>query len=73
MNKVSEKKVVRTVCTVLDVFACGLSVEVENGVITKISPAHMPDPADRGACRKGLAAAELIYHKDRLRYPLKRV
>ncbi|MBU1053197.1 MAG: molybdopterin-dependent oxidoreductase [Proteobacteria bacterium] len=73
MNEVSETKVVRTVCTVLDVFACGLSVEVENGVITKIIPAHMPDPADRGACRKGLAAAELIYHKDRLRYPLKRV
>lgn len=57
----------------MDVFACGLSVGVSEGAITEISAADMSDPADRGACRKGLAAAELVYHKDRLRYPLKRV
>ncbi|MFH2044687.1 MAG: molybdopterin-dependent oxidoreductase [Pseudomonadota bacterium] len=73
MNEASEKKVIQTVCNVMDVYACGLSVEVENGVIIKISPAEMPCSSDRGACKKGLAAAELIYHKDRLRYPLKRV
>ncbi len=73
MDVVSENKVVRTVCTVMDVFACGLSAEVKNGVITKIRPADIPDPDYRGACRKGLAAAELVYHKDRLRYPLKRI
>lgn len=73
MDGASEKKVIRTVCTVMDVFACGLSVEVSSGIITKVSPADMPNSADRGACRKGLAAAEMVYHKDRLRYPLKRM
>lgn len=69
----NEKKILRTACSLGDGVVCGLAVEVSNGVITKVSPADMPNPADRGACSKGLAAMELVYHKDRLRYPLKRI
>lgn len=67
------KTTIRTVCGLTDYMRCGLSVEVEDGVITKIHPADFPDPADRGACLKGLATREMVYHPDRLKYPLKRI
>ncbi len=72
MDEMSKSKVVRTACALGDGVTCGLAVEVINGVMTKVSAADMPNPADRGACSKGLASMELVYHKDRLRYPLKR-
>ncbi|MDR9459229.1 MAG: molybdopterin-dependent oxidoreductase, partial [Dehalococcoidia bacterium] len=50
----------------------GLSVEVTDGVITKVRAANFPDPIDKGACEKGLKAYQMVYHPDRLRYPLKR-
>lgn len=64
--------VVRTVCRTSDFMGCGLSAVVEDGVIVKVRPAEFPDPADRGACRKGLATPEMVYHPERLRSPLKR-
>jgi anaerobic selenocysteine-containing dehydrogenase len=67
------KTTIRTVCGLPDYMRCGLSVDVEDGVITKIRPADFPDPADRGACLKGLAMREMVYHPDRLKYPLKRL
>src|SRR5512137_650251 len=67
------KTVVRTVCGLPDYMRCGLSVEVEDGVITRIRPGDFPDPADRGVCLKGLATREMVYHPDRLKHPLKRV
>ncbi len=72
MDKKSEKVTIRTVCPLHDGLMCGLSVEIANGVITKVSPADFPDPFDRGACAKGLATPQLVYHPDRLRHPLKR-
>jgi len=56
-----------------DYLKCGLSVEVNDGVITEVRPADFPDQADKGACVIGLATAELVTHPDRLRYPLRRV
>jgi anaerobic dimethyl sulfoxide reductase subunit A len=66
------KTITRTVCGLPDYMGCGLSVEVEDGVITRVRPGDFPDPADRGVCRKGLATREMVYHPDRLKYPLKR-
>ncbi|MDM7998694.1 MAG: molybdopterin-dependent oxidoreductase [Dehalococcoidia bacterium] len=63
---------IRTVCGLPDYMRCGLSVEVQDGVITRILPGDFPDPADRGICLKALAAREMVYHPDRLKYPLKR-
>ncbi len=66
------KTVIRTVCGLPDCMHCGLSVEVDDGVITRVRPGDFPDPADRGVCVKGMATREMIYHPDRLKYPLKR-
>jgi len=73
MGNKAEKVTIRTVCGMPDYLQCGLSVEVTDGVITKVRPADFPDPVDKGACPKGLATPELVYHPDRLRHPLKRV
>jgi anaerobic selenocysteine-containing dehydrogenase len=67
------KTIVRTVCGLPDYMRCGLSVEVEDGAITRIRPGDFPDPADRGICLKASATREMVYHPDRLKYPLKRV
>ncbi len=66
------EEVVRTVCQACHC-ECGVVVTVEDGRITRIAgdPEH---PMNRGfICVKGKAAAELAYHPDRLKYPLKRV
>ncbi len=66
------KTMIRTVCGLPDYMACGLRVEVEDGVITRVRPGDFPDPADRGACSRGLSSRGMVYHPDRLQYPLKR-
>lgn len=66
------KTTTRTVCGLPDYMGCGLSVEVEDGIITRVRPGDFPDPADRGVCPKGLASRRMVYHPDRLKYPLKR-
>src|SRR5512137_869204 len=50
---------------------CGSIALVENGrfVALEPDPAH---PTGKALCAKGRAAPELVYHPDRLRYPLKR-
>ena len=50
---------------------CGAIARVENGrfVALEPDPSH---PTGKALCAKGRAAPELVYHKDRLRYPLKR-
>ncbi|MFC2059069.1 molybdopterin-dependent oxidoreductase, partial [Chloroflexota bacterium] len=73
MVKNNETKKVRTVCPLMDACGCGLLAHVVNGVITKVEPADFPDPDDKGVCAKGLATPQLVYHPERLRYPLKRI
>ena len=50
---------------------CGAVARVEDGrfVALEPDPAH---PTGQALCAKGRAAPELVYHPDRLRYPLKR-
>lgn len=73
MDKKTQNRTVRTVCTMHDGFACGLLAHVVNGIITKVEPGDFPHRVDRGACAIGLATAQLVYHPDRLRYPMRRV
>ena len=51
---------------------CGVLVHVKNGHVTKIE--GDPDfPINNGTmCSRGLAFRQLVYHPDRLIYPLKR-
>ena len=55
----------------LCVSRCGSIAVVENGrfVALEPDPSH---PTGKALCAKGRAAPELVYHPDRLRYPLKR-
>ena len=50
---------------------CGSIAVVENGrfVALEPDPSH---PTGRALCAKGRAAPELVYHQDRLLYPMKR-
>jgi len=73
MSNKNETVKVRTVCKSGDGQRCGLLLHVTDGVIAKVDPADFPDPRDRGICARGLATRELVYHNDRLRYPLKRM
>jgi molybdopterin-containing oxidoreductase family molybdopterin binding subunit len=52
---------------------CGITAHVEAGRITKIEPGTFPLPEyDRRVCAMGMARLEYQYHRDRLRFPLKR-
>jgi molybdopterin-containing oxidoreductase family molybdopterin binding subunit len=51
---------------------CGLLAHVKDGMLTKIEPAEFPDPKYRHVCARGLSFMKLMYHPDRLKYPIKR-
>ncbi|UCG26527.1 MAG: molybdopterin-dependent oxidoreductase [Chloroflexota bacterium] len=50
---------------------CGATAVVENGRFTALEP-DPSHPTGKALCAKGRAAPELVYHPDRLLYPLKR-
>jgi anaerobic selenocysteine-containing dehydrogenase len=50
---------------------CGSVAVVENGRFVALEP-DPTHPTGRAICAKGRAAPELVYHQDRLLYPLKR-
>ncbi len=53
---------------------CGITAQVQDGRIVKIEPGAFPLPEyDRRICAMGMARLEQQYHKDRLRFPLKRM
>ncbi len=67
------EKIVRTACPAhCPSNACGILAHVQDGRVTKLEPA--PFPGERGRiCQKGLSYLQLVYHPDRLKYPLRRV
>jgi anaerobic selenocysteine-containing dehydrogenase len=66
----TERAHVPTFCA-LCVSRCGAIATVEDGRFTALEPdpAH---PTGQALCAKGRAAPELVYHADRLQFPLKR-
>src|SRR6478735_7512585 len=50
---------------------CGAIARVEDGRFVALDP-DPSHPTGKALCAKGRAAPELVYHQDRLRYPLKR-
>ena len=50
---------------------CGAIARVEQGRFVALAP-DPSHPTGKALCAKGRAAPELVYHKDRLRFPLKR-
>jgi anaerobic selenocysteine-containing dehydrogenase len=67
-----KEEVIRTNCRGCH-GGCGVLVHVRDGTIIKIE--GDPDfPTNHGSiCSKGLAFQQLVYHPDRVKYPLKRV
>lgn len=52
---------------------CGVIVHVENGLVCNIE-GDRENPNNRGyLCSKGLSSIQLIYHPQRIKYPLKRI
>jgi len=66
------EKVVNTVCHDHCTNACLLKLHVKDGKITRIETDDGPEPQHR-ACAKGRAYRQLVYHPDRLKFPLRRV
>ena len=68
----SKSKWIATDCTIC-YHSCGMNVLVEEGRITKVQGLK-DHPLNKGRlCPKGARAIELVYHPDRLKYPLKKV
>jgi len=67
----TEEEIIRSNCRTCH-GGCGVLVHLKDGHITKIE--GDPDfPTNRGTmCSKGLATLQLVYHPDRIKYPLKR-
>ena len=67
----SKSKWVATDCTIC-YHSCGMRVLVEEGRITRVEGLK-DHPLNKGRlCPKGERAIEIVYHPDRLKYPLKK-
>ncbi|HUV45358.1 MAG TPA: molybdopterin-dependent oxidoreductase [Dehalococcoidales bacterium] len=70
----TEEHVVRTACPAhCAANACGILAHVADGRVVKLEPADFPDRRLRRICLRGLSSLQMLYHPDRLKYPLKRV
>lgn len=66
-------KIIKTVCCLCGLSGCGMDVTVEDGKVVKVQ-GDKDHPESKGAlCIKGLAAMEILYSPDRLKFPLKRI
>jgi anaerobic selenocysteine-containing dehydrogenase len=64
-------RVIKTVCSACDC-GCGVIVHVKDGYVVKIT-GDRSHPVNSGRlCLRGMAGIELLYHPDRLNFPLKR-
>ena len=50
---------------------CGATAVIENGRFVALEP-QPSHPTGQALCAKGRAAPELVYHAERLLYPLRR-
>jgi anaerobic selenocysteine-containing dehydrogenase/TorA maturation chaperone TorD len=66
-----DERAVRSTCGMCH-GGCGILVHVKEGKIVKVE-GDPNSPLSKGTlCAKGLAAKQLVYHPDRLKYPMKR-
>ncbi len=72
MEGVEGERIVKSACRMCH-GACGTLVHLKNGRVTKVT-GDPECPTSHGyICPKGKASVELLYHPDRLKYPLKRI
>jgi len=65
------EKVIRTACPLSCGPGCGILAHVKDGVLVKVEPGDFPGTSH--VCPRSLAVTKLVYHPDRLKYPMKRV
>ena len=69
----TEERVVRTACPAHCAGnACGILAHLKDDRVGKLEPADFPDRGLRRICLRGLSSLQMLYHPDRLKYPLKR-
>ena len=70
-----EEKIFHNICPAAGCHMnCAVKLRVKDGKIHKVESADYPnDPTERCICLRGLSSLRLVYHPDRLKYPLKRV
>lgn len=64
------ERVIRTVCPLGCGIGCGILAHVKDGVLTRVEPGDFAGTSH--ICARGLSAPKLVYHPDRLKYPMKR-
>jgi anaerobic dimethyl sulfoxide reductase subunit A len=67
-----EEDVVMTACSSHCGGTCLLKVQIKDGVVVAIETDQGPEPQFR-ACPIGRAMRQMLYHPDRLKYPLRRI
>ena len=70
MAGITTSERVSTYCA-LCVSRCGAIATVEQGRFVRLDP-DPSHPTGQALCAKGRAGPELVHHRDRLKYPLKR-
>lgn len=61
---------IRTVCPYGCGIGCGVLAHVKDGRLIRLEPGDFP--GTRHICGRGLSMPKLVYHPDRLKYPLRR-
>jgi anaerobic dimethyl sulfoxide reductase subunit A len=71
-ESIGTERIINTVCMDHCTNTCFLRMHVKDGKITRVETDKGPMPQHR-ACLMGRAHRQLVYHPDRLLYPMKRV
>lgn len=71
--KKNEEKIFAGACRGNCASGCFLNIHVRDGKVVRTSARDFPNPEYNRICVKGLTHPYRIYHKDRLKYPMKRV
>ena len=67
-------EVKKSICTICDPESqCGLDLYVKEGKIIKVEGSKENPHSEGTLCSKGSAMRQYIYHKDRIKTPLRRV
>ena len=64
------EKVVRTASPLACGPGCGILAHVKDGILVKGEPGDFPGTGH--VCARGLSTVKMVYHPDRLKYPMKR-
>lgn len=65
------EKVVRTASPLTCGPGCGILAHVKDGILVKVEPGDFPDTSH--ICARGMSYVKLVYHPNRLKYPMKRL